>query len=568
MSQTEAPGAGSKATMVDSRKLGTKTMGRLGLAAVGAVLALALAPVVAQAAPTLAITSPVNGTVTGSPGISFAGTTTDPTDPIRLTIEGSHGEVVHETVTSPGEVWAATVSLPDDSYTAVAEQAEGPEPPTVSAPVSFTVKTKKPDVSIFTPAVNGETVRLGGRAGDSPGDVPEVTVYISKQGSETPQVVNVVPEGDEWRVEALELPAGNYIVRAIQRDSVHSEPGEALETFKITINAPVVTLGAPEFTSQGGTLVSSNATPTFQAAPVSGINAVTLDIYAGTSVVGNPIEQMAMSPSGELWSARLAQPLANGIYTAQAEVADTTGSKGVSAPVIFSVQVAGATIAPVSPGLSPPTASFTWVPASPAVGQSVSLVSNSAGGSSPINAFAWDPAGNGPFVAGGSIFTTSFASVGPHVVRLRVSDANGLSSVVQKTIGVVAPAPKLMQPFPIVRIAGAETSSGVRVKLLTVQTPPSTKVVVTCKGPGCKTKSESRVAKASATSKNKTGAVTLAFQRFERPLRVGVILQIRVSKAGQIGKFTGFKIRRHKLPQRTDACLLPSSSVPIPCPVS
>jgi hypothetical protein len=44
------------------------------------------------------------------------------------------------------------------------------------------------------------------------------------------------------------------------------------------------------------------------------------------------------------------------------------------------------------------------------------------------------------------------------------------------------------------------------------------------------------------------------------------VLQIRVSKAGEIGKFTSFTIRRNKLPVRVDACLRPTSSNPSPCP--
>jgi hypothetical protein len=58
----------------------------------------------------------------------------------------------------------------------------------------------------------------------------------------------------------------------------------------------------------------------------------------------------------------------------------------------------------------------------------------------------------------------------------------------------------------------------------------------------------------------------LAFPRFQRALKAGAVLQIRVSKAGEIGKFTSFTIRRNKLPVRVDACLRPSSSSPSPCP--
>jgi hypothetical protein len=117
-----------------------------------------------------------------------------------------------------------------------------------------------------------------------------------------------------------------------------------------------------------------------------------------------------------------------------------------------------------------------------------------------------------------------------------------------------------------VRIAGSETSSGARIKLLSVQAPPATKVGVVCKGPGCKTKAESRIARASSKSRSKAGAIVLNFPRFQRALRAGAVLQIRVSKAGEVGKFTSFTIRRNKLPTRIDACLRPTSSNPSPCP--
>jgi PKD repeat protein len=231
----------------------------------------------------------------------------------------------------------------------------------------------------------------------------------------------------------------------------------------------------------------------------------------------------------------------------------------------FVVTVAPATTAAAP---SPPVASFAWVPASPTVGQSVSLVSNSTDASSPISAFAWDVAGAGQFAPGGPVVSTSFATPGPHVVQLRVTDANGQSSMATRTIAVAAATLKLMQPFPIVRIAGSETSNGVRIRLLTVQTPLSATVVVSCKGHGCKTKSERRVATASSKSKGRAGAVLLTFKRFQRALRAGAVLQVRVYMAGQIGKFTSFTVRRHKLPLRSDACLRPTSPVPIACPLS
>ncbi len=560
--------------MVDSWKRGKKTTRRLGLAVAGAVVLLALLPLSsASALPTLAIATPGQGSVSSTATVSVSGTTSDATDPISLTLAGAHGEVVTGEVVLPGNSWSDELSVPaDDTYTVVAKQSEAVESgfETATQEVAFGVKTHAPSVSLGT-SVSKESVRFGGHAGDGPGDEQKVFVQVFSEGAEPLQTIEVQREGSEWSSEGLELPPGKYSAYATQSDTAapeHHTGVSAPRSFTIKAESPVVALSTAEFVNQNGTLVTTSSTPHFATEAVSDAAAVTLNVYAGTSAAGDPIEQAAMAAAGEAWGVTLGQPLANGIYTAQAQIEDTHGAKGVSAPVIFSVQVPAVAASPASVAPTAPSASFTWVPALPTAGQSVSLVSNSVNGSSPIGGFAWDVAGNGSFAAAGSVMTTAFATAGSHVVQLRVTDANGLSSVATRTISVAPPALKLMQPFPIVRIAGAETASGVKIRLLTVQTPLSTKVAVTCKGTGCKTKSESRVATESAKSKSKSGVVMLTFQHFERPLRAGVVLQIRVTKAGQIGKFTSFKIRRHKLPLRSDSCLSPASAAPIACPTS
>jgi PKD domain len=234
----------------------------------------------------------------------------------------------------------------------------------------------------------------------------------------------------------------------------------------------------------------------------------------------------------------------------------------MSAPVTFTVTTPA--VATTPPPTSP-VASFKWFPSAPKTGESVSLVSSLTDTVSPITAFAWALTSSGAFHAGKPVLTTSFSTPGGHTVRLRVTDANGLSSVAAETIEVTSPPLTLMQPFPIVRIGGSDTSSGVKLSLLTVQAPVGARVTVRCRGRGCPVKSESRLA---ASSKNRAAAVLLAFRRFECPLRAGVILEIRVSKPGEIGKYTSFAIRRNKLPVRVDVCLGPTDPKPIACPPS
>jgi Bacterial Ig-like domain/PKD domain len=644
-----------------------KTTDRLGLAIAGALILLATGPLASASAagPELTITSPAGGSTTKSHAVSFSGTTNDSTDLVKLTISRSHGSTVTAEVAPAGGTWAIeSVELPeDDTYTAVAEQVNLLAETGASAPVTFSVDTVAPAVSITSPGEN-EHVKTpsgtySGSAGHAPGDSTSLDLLIYEGSSPfgTPEKITIERSGGSWsESEGPPLPDGTYTAEIVQEDAA-GNIGAAMHTFTIETNTPRVTLNplaafttntTPSFSGnvdttkgvvesvtvtifRGATAAESAeqaeepitvpasgptwttgptaqlpdgtytaqaeqknlaGTPGFSApstftvdtiapavsliAPpasagletVSGtagtaagdLSAITIELFSGSTSQGQaPIETLIVNASEGAWSATLAG-LAGGSYAVRAEQSDQVGNRGVSADSAFTVT------ALVGTGLMPPLASFTWVPASPTVGQSVSLISNSLAGSSAITAFAWDTAGSGPFAAVGPIVTTTFSTVGPHAVRLRVADANGLSSVVAKTINVTAAALKLMQPFPIVRIAGVETGNGVKVRLLTVQAPLSTKVVVTCKGHGCKTKSESRVATASSKNKTKAGAVTLAFQRFERPLRVGVVLQIRVSKEGEIGKYTSFTIRKHKLPLRFDACLQPTSSKPIACP--
>ncbi|MGO9320823.1 MAG: hypothetical protein ACLQBY_08495 [Solirubrobacteraceae bacterium] len=222
------------------------------------------------------------------------------------------------------------------------------------------------------------------------------------------------------------------------------------------------------------------------------------------------------------------------------------------------------TLAAVVPPAAP-LASFRWFPLVPEVGETVSLVSSSTDTASPITGIAWALTSNGPFQAGGGVLTTSFSTPGAHQVGLRVTNAYGLSSTATETIDVVTPTPPLMQPFPVVRIAGTDTATGVRLKLLEVQqTPAGARVTVRCKGPGCPIRSTTRVAAAGRQG----GTAPVEFRRLERSLRFGVTLEVLVYKPGEIGKYTRFAIRRGKLPGRLDMCLDPVGLKPLACPAS
>ena len=330
-------------------------------------------------------------------------------------------------------------------------------------------------------------------------------------------------------------------------------------TFTVDTAAPKVTLNSPESPS-------NNTTPSFTGT-ASDTTPVTVQIYAGATAKGTVLSTATATETGARWTSGNASPaLSSGQYTAVATQANPLPGDpaGKSGPVTFTVTLLPIITPTAVPPPGSPVASFKWFPSVPETGELVSLVSISTDAANPITGIAWALTSNGPFQGGGAVLTTSFSTPGGHVVRLLVTSANGLSSVATETINVVSPTAPLMQPFPVVRIAGTETASGVKLRLLRVQqVPAGAQITVRCKGRGCPIKSAGRVVVSS-----KRGVSPVEFRGFERSLRFGVTLEILVSKPGDIGKYTRFAIRRGKLPERVDMCLNPAGVNPLVCPSS
>ena len=116
---------------------------------------------------------------------------------------------------------------------------------------------------------------------------------------------------------------------------------------------------------------------------------------------------------------------------------------------------------------------------------------------------------------------------------------------------------RLMSPYPVVRLAGRLTPRGARIRVLSVlRAPKCARVRVSCRGRSCPAKRASRY----------IGSGALRFRRFERRLRAGTVLTVRISKGDLIGKLTRFRIRRGRVPSRSDRCLRPGERSGSPCP--
>lgn len=115
--------------------------------------------------------------------------------------------------------------------------------------------------------------------------------------------------------------------------------------------------------------------------------------------------------------------------------------------------------------------------------------------------------------------------------------------------------PRLLRPFPIVRIAGRLTRTGASIRVLSVRAPRGARVLALCSGRGCPRRASSAIVRARAA---RTGRVR--FGRLQRSLRAGARIQVFVTSPTRIGKYTRFRIRRGLAPKRLDRCLAPRGS--------
>ena len=411
-----------------------------------------------------------------------------------------------------------------------------------------------PPVAITSPlngSVSNDRAPSFSGSGEEAGGVVVLSIHSGTSVAEpvVQELSTGLISGGTWFVGPAELLTdGTYTAQAAQGTGT-SPP----VTFTIKTTPPTVSLGSPESPS-------SNTTPTFSGTATD-TTPVTVQIHAGATVKGATVSTATATGTGGKWiSGRATPALPVGQYTAVAIQPSSLGNPpGRSAPVTFTVIAP-----PVIPPPVPPAAYFTWFPPVPQAGEPVSLVSNASDPTSAITSVDWDLAGSGAFQTGAPVLVTTFSAVGAHVVRLRVTNALGLSNVATATINVVGRRVPLMQPFPVVRIASRGTASGVQLLLLKVQQMPAgARITVRCRGRHCPLKVARRVA-----ASTRHGVSPVEFRVFERALRFGVTLEILISKRGEIGKYTRLSILRGLLPERSDMCLDLTGKKPLMCPSS
>ncbi len=213
-----------------------------------------------------------------------------------------------------------------------------------------------------------------------------------------------------------------------------------------------------------------------------------------------------------------------------------------------------------------PHAGFSLSTEDPPAGHQVRFESSSCDPDGRLVRHAWDFDGDGAFDdAEGPVVLKTFPRRGARHIGLEVRAAGGATDVKRRTVIVdteyALPRPKqerVMSPYPVVRIAGRLTRRGARIRVLSVARAPTCAVVkVSCRGRSCPVR---RVTRFMGRRR------PLRFKLFQRRLRAGAVLTVRVSKGDAIGKYTRFRIRSGKAPRRRDRCLRPGETKGSACP--
>ncbi|HXO14608.1 MAG TPA: nidogen-like domain-containing protein, partial [Mycobacterium sp.] len=113
----------------------------------------------------------------------------------------------------------------------------------------------------------------------------------------------------------------------------------ASATFTVDTTPPVVTLTTPA-NGSGTNLTTPTFSGTAGTAPWDSA-AVTVELYAGSTASGSPVQTLKATASSGAWSIAATTALPDGTYTAQATQTDEVGNIGASTSSTFTIQSPG-----------------------------------------------------------------------------------------------------------------------------------------------------------------------------------------------------------------------------------
>lgn len=300
-------------------------------------------------APKVTLAQPADGSTVGAKPMYSGDAGTAPGDLPTVTVNVYSGNkatgspVQTLSAQASGGIWSTmgSVALVDGTYTAVATQSDKAGNTGTSAPVTFTVNTNGPSVTITAPA-SGATLDTatptvwgtGSPANDASHVQLSVYAGSTPSGSPVQTADSAVAADGTWSTNLSALADGTYTLQATQADGNGNVGTSQPVTFNIDTTAPNVTLTAPA----DGAIVNT-ATPNLSgaggAAPGDSGH-VTVQLYTGSGVSGSPLQSLTAPVVNGAWSVTPAS-LPDGTYTAQASQTDAVGNTGTSAQATFRV---------------------------------------------------------------------------------------------------------------------------------------------------------------------------------------------------------------------------------------
>ncbi|WP_147445693.1 Ig-like domain-containing protein [Corallococcus aberystwythensis] len=402
--------------------------------------------------PTVAISTPADGTSVNTGTVTVTGTTTNATS-VTLTFDGtSLGSIP---VDGSGN-WSYTLpgTLNEGEYTVTAVSVNGAGTTSATATSTFTVDLTAPTVAISTPA-DGSTVGTDRVTvtGTSTGATSVTLTYNGNNYGPTP-----VDGSGNWSYQLpLSLPEGSITVTATATDAAGNQSPPDDTTFTVDLTTPEVDITAP---ADGATVVSNTVTVTGTSV---GATSVTVT-FEGTASSPIPVDA-----SGN-WSYTLPGPLADATYTVTAVSTDAAGNQSPPDSSTFTVDATAPTVAITTPAngttVTNPNVTVTGTTTGGATSVTLSFQGTDYG------SITVDASGNWSQVLPGPLAN------GPYTVTAVAEDAAGnISTTATSTFTVAAPAPTVAITTP----ANGSTTTNPNVTV-TGTTTGATSVTVTFRG--------------------------------------------------------------------------------------
>ncbi|MFL5896509.1 MAG: beta strand repeat-containing protein [Thermoleophilaceae bacterium] len=317
----------------------------------------------AAATPTKATSGSFNVTfsesVTGVGAGDFALATTGVTGASITNVTGSLASYTVTVGTGSGDGTIGLNLVDDDSIADTAGNKLGGTGTTGAGNGSFTGQTytiDKTAPTVTLTQVNGTTqtfafttnqsvTSVGGACSTGDGNV---TVTVTGNGAQTPP--SVACSSGSWTQTLTTISAeGTSSVTATQTDAATNQGSSGAKSITVDKTAPTVTLTSPANNASLAT-----ATPSFSGAAgtaTGDVATITVSIYSGSIVSGNPVQTRSTTASAGSWSVSASPALSDGTYTAQAGQVDQAGNIATSTARTFTVD----TVAPDPPILGAPS---------------------------------------------------------------------------------------------------------------------------------------------------------------------------------------------------------------------